>query len=313
VAGDPSLTVDIYDASDQPALLCVWNDWRGNVPGGRYPEVYFARSTDGGVNWTTPNVRVNDISDYYQQVSSRVIWATESGRIAVGWYNDDFVGPNEMRVSLSDDLGLTWGASTAVSDPVTGCAVAVNLAGGRADDLMTSWMGYVDGASWNIYFRASADAGSSWGTLVRVDDDTTGAATYNPITAVTPNGDPVVAMQDSRPEFGPYNIWVALGTYEPSLVGEPHAAVAGALTVSPNPAWGSAAISWRLPASSRSTDARLAILDPAGRVVLERPVQLTGGHLWRGLSGDQSPAAGVYFVRLTGGDRILRKRLITLR
>ena len=128
------VAVDAHDASNPPALLCVWNDWRGNVPTGRYPNVFFARLTDGGATWSNPNVRVNDLIDYYQQAAKRAIATTSTGAIAIGWYNDDFVGPSEMRVSRSTDHGATWGASVALSEPATGSGVCPTLSGRIADD-----------------------------------------------------------------------------------------------------------------------------------------------------------------------------------
>jgi hypothetical protein len=47
VAGAPCLVVDPTSGlPGQEILCCVTNDWRGNVPGGRYPNVYSYRSAD---------------------------------------------------------------------------------------------------------------------------------------------------------------------------------------------------------------------------------------------------------------------------
>jgi len=308
VAGDPSLAVDMFDNSDPPALLCTWNDWRGNVGGGRYPEVYFARSTDGGVSWTIPNVRVNDITDYYQQVAMRVVTATLSGVLAIGWFNDDFSGPSEMRVSRSTNDGMTWSASTALSEPVTGGGVPVNLTGGIGNDLLASWMGYA--GDWNVYFRASGDAGVGWGSVVRVDDDATGAATYNPIIIALPDGNPMVALQDTRPGLAAYNIWVAPGIRDPALVEPAAGSTAGSLWIAPNPARGAAVLRWMVPATD---PAHLRIVDITGRIMLDEPAPAAGDMIWRpGARGSAPAAAGIYYVLLAGQSGTLRTRLTLL-
>ncbi len=298
VAGDPALIADPHDLADPPALLCAWNDWRGYAPGGRYPEVFFARSTDGGDTWTNPNVKVNDITSYYQQVAKRVVAATLSGTIAVGWFNDDAVGQSEMRVSRSSNGGATWSSSTSLTDPLIGGSVPVNLAGGLANDLLASWMGY--GSDWNVYFRASADAGATWGAIVRADDDATGGAAYNSIIAAQPDGNPIVALQDTRPGYGAYNIWVAPGIRDAAGVLEAPAPARKKLFMAPNPAAGGARISW---AGAPRGAIRLRIVDPAGRGVAERMLRDSGPFFWDGRDADGRPvASGIYRVILDSGE-----------
>lgn len=303
VAGDPSLFVDSSGPTDPRPIVCVWNDWRGYAPGGRYPNVAFARSTDAGASWTT-NVIVNDVTDYYQQVSKHVIAIPPaSGAISVGWYNDDFAGQPEMRVSRSIDHGVTWGASRAVSDPVTGCGVSVALALGIDDDILTSWMGYVN--DWNVYFRASDDAGETWFPILRADDDATGGASYSPNLATLPDGSPMVVMQDSRPGYGPYCAWVAPGHRAGSSgVEEMDGSADGALRIYPNPAHGKTRIRWSLPTADPG---EVRILDASGRLVYRRSVSGPGGIVW-----NTSSPAGVYFVTLADGARMHRSKAILL-
>ncbi|MDM7916627.1 MAG: sialidase family protein, partial [Candidatus Eisenbacteria bacterium] len=228
VAGDPSLIVDPYDPVPPQDLYCVFNDWRGNVPGGRYPNVFFSRSTDGGATWGV-NVEVNDITDWYQQASARVLVATPNRTLACGWFCDDFSGPTEMRVSLSTDSGATWQASAAVSTPA-GCDVVVNLAPGLQNDLLASWA-----ASYNIFFRGSTDAGLTWSDAIPADDAGPGYSSGNPSLAALPSGDPRIVMMDSRPS-GAWEVWIAPGVRESAGVEDVAADLAGfALRASPNP------------------------------------------------------------------------------
>jgi hypothetical protein len=301
VAGDPCIAVDAHDASNPPTLLCVWNDWRGNVPGGRYPNVYFARSTDGGATWLNPNVRVNDVTDYYQQVAKRVVTTTTAGSIAVGWYNDDFVGASEMRVSLSTNHGATWSASTALSDPLTGSDVCPTLAGGVGNDLLASWSAYT--TDWNLYFRASTDGGANWSGIQRADDDATGAASSRPIIAVTAGGDPILASQDTRPTYA-WSIWCEPGVRDPAAVDAGDLPVAPGVTIGPNPSHGAATIRWNL---SGGDWRRLRIVDIGGRLVLERTMRGEGTVRWgRGVP------AGLYGVSVDGPSIRESRKIIML-
>jgi len=138
ISGDPSLVVD-YGSSAVPRPVAVaWNEWRGYGPGqpdGSYPDVSFARSTDGGQTWTNPTVRVNDITDFYQQASKRVVAITPlTHTINVGWWNWPG-GPMQMRVSRSTDNGATWLASKLVNSPQTDTDTSVCLAAGFGEDI----------------------------------------------------------------------------------------------------------------------------------------------------------------------------------
>lgn len=301
VAGDPCLAVDAHDTNNPPALFCVWNDWRGNVVGGRYPNVYFARSVDGGATWSNPNVRVNDVTDYYQQVAMRVVTTTASGAIAVGWYNDDFVGASEMRVSLSTDHGATWSGSTALTDPLTGCDVCPTLAGGIGNDLLASWSAYT--SDWNLYFRASTDGGATWSRIQRVDDDASGAASTRPIIAVNAGGDPILVSQDTRPTYA-WSIWCEPGVRDPAAVEDPENVRVRSFSIGPNPSHGAATIRWNLPDAEWR---RLRIVDMGGRMVLERTVRGEGMLHW----GARIPA-GLYGVSVDGPSMRESRKLILL-
>jgi hypothetical protein len=210
ISSDPSCAVDHGSSADPRPVACVWNEWRGYIKVGSYPDISFARSKDGGQTWTK-SVRVNDITHGYQQASKHVVAITPlKHTINVGWFNWDFTGPSQMRVSRSTDNGATWLASKSVSDPNSSSTLPLSLAAGFGEDVLTAWSGRGSDSTFNIYFRASEDAGVSWTPILRVDDDNTGVRSQGPNVASLPDGSPIVVMMDPRPGLID-NTWVALG------------------------------------------------------------------------------------------------------
>ena len=104
--------------------------------------------------------------------------------------------------------------------------------------------------------------------------------------------------------------WTGGPAYDP-----PHAEKVRLQTY-PNPACGATHITLRL---STETDVRLAVLDPAGRLVRTLHYQENAGpglyrFFWDGAGEKGQPQpAGVYFVRLGLGSRAVSRRIVLLR
>jgi hypothetical protein len=208
VAGNPCLLADRY--GDPGTLYCVWNDWRGFAPGGRYPEVYFSRSTDGGASWSI-NVRVNDITDYYQQVASKVLGADRFGNIYVGWYNDDFVGASEFRVSTSVDGGTSFRASVRINDGQGAVGTYPSLAVDEDGDAFAVWMDSRNAGRWDDYFSTSRDIGQTWTSPnVRVVGDSQWQFQYNPVIATDGENQVYIVIQNTQAAYR-YDIYATKG------------------------------------------------------------------------------------------------------
>jgi hypothetical protein len=309
VAGDPCLVVDPTDpAPGAEVLYCVTNDWRGNVPGGRYPNAFFYRSLDGGSTWSV-GVMVNDIDPLYQQVSSHALVRLDDGALAAGWMNNPNSGLTHFRVSRSTNQGASWGASVQVDEASpggTGVYSAIATDGAylyAAFDLYST--------SWDAYFRASPNGGAQWpDASVRMDDNVTGAATGSPVLAAphpiivppTRSLDVYAAWQDNR---SPGYNWKIYATHA-SLSGQgvPESGIPASmatLRVVPNPSHASAAVV--LFSTAPAAPSRVAIFDAAGRAVCRLDLA-SGGTVWDGRDAfGRFVPAGCYWIRPWAADR----------
>ncbi len=301
VAGDPCLLVDPGSGPPGAEILhCVTNDWRGNVPGGRYPNVYFYRSSDGGATWSN-GVRVNDIEPYYQQVSSHALVQLAGGALTAGWLSNADLASNHFRTSVSTDQGASWDASAQVDPPAPGGTGTYSSLATR-DGRVFAGFDLLDG-TWDAYFRASSDGGRTWTEdACRMDDDPSGGAAQNtvlaPVTSEVVHG----AWSDTRPGLASWKIYTSRGERGAIGIGDPPPAPAPApaLLCRPNPSRSGEAvrITVRAPAAM-GTGSRLSISDAAGRTVARLAVPASGILRWDGRDpGGRMVPAGIYWIRL---------------
>jgi hypothetical protein len=126
----------------------VWEDIRD----GNY-EIYYKRSTDGGVSWGA-DIRLTNstaVSDYPS--------VGVSGQfVHIAWY-DDRDGNNEIYYKRSTDGGISWGADTRVTnDTAQSYGPSVSVSG---QTLHIVWYDFRAGNN-EIYYKRSTDGGVSW-------------------------------------------------------------------------------------------------------------------------------------------------------
>jgi hypothetical protein len=308
VAGDPCLVVDPSDSGPNPGqeeLLCVTNDWRGNKPGGRYPNVYFYRSTDGGATWSI-GVQVNDIVPLYQQTSSHALAQLTDGRITAGWLNSTG-GFSEFRTCVSSDEGATWTPSAAANPAGSDAATYSSIiALGN-----TAFAGFnLYETNWNAYFNASTDGGLTWpASACRMDDDVTAGASMNSVIAAASASRIYGAWSDSRPpDAGPWKIYATTGDLATTALGPEGVPPASGILIAPNPSpLGSPVRIAVGPGGWESAPAsRILIVDAAGRVqrALSLPAQ-ANEVVWDGADrAGRMLAPGVYWLCLEPAERV---------
>ncbi len=150
----------------------VWEDSRdGNI------EVYYQRSTDGGVSWGA-DIRLTNHPDASHNPSVSV-----SGQVVnVVWY-DSRNNNNNIYYKRSSDGGLSWGTDTQLS----------SLAGGSMYPSVTVsnsivhlvWSGGPGFDPAEIYYKRSTNEGLNWEADVRLTVDS--AASSFPSVCVSGN------------------------------------------------------------------------------------------------------------------------------
>ena len=93
--GNPSIA-----AGSAGNVYLAWQDNR-NID----YDIYFAKSDDGGGNWSSPNIKINDAGTGHQQCPA--IAVSPTGTIYATWH-DDRNGDKDIHFSYSINEGATW-------------------------------------------------------------------------------------------------------------------------------------------------------------------------------------------------------------
>lgn len=145
--------------------------------------VRLARSTDDGVTFA-PAVEVFSDTDVLEAGSFQDVIAAPDGALYTAWlsyreympengFGDD--GLTEVRITRSDDAGLTFGPSVLVDDRSCECC-RTSLTVGPDGTIYLAWRDQVpqdDGGDpvRNMVISSSRDSGATWSTAVPIHDD----------------------------------------------------------------------------------------------------------------------------------------------
>ena len=146
------------DGSYHPAVVTdsssnihvVWFDY---TPGNC--EIFYKRSTDGGVNWSG----TRRLSLTSGDTHNPAIATDSSGNIHVTWH-DYTPGNSEIYYRRSTDGGVSWSGTRRLSWTSEG-SYDSSIAIDSGDNIHVVWDDYIPGNG-EIYYRRSMDGGVSW-------------------------------------------------------------------------------------------------------------------------------------------------------
>jgi len=150
-------------------LFIVWNDASNGED-----EIFFSKSTDNGVTWSTPV----DISFTEGASYSPDIAVDSSGNMHVVWY-DNSSGNWEILYTRSDDEGSIWTIPKNISNN-TGASKKPSIIADKLNHLHIVWQDETTGNS-EIFYTQSLDGGVTWST--KKDISNNGGASRNAVIA----------------------------------------------------------------------------------------------------------------------------------
>ncbi|TRZ71201.1 MAG: exo-alpha-sialidase, partial [Bacteroidetes bacterium] len=147
-------------------LHVVWYDDRNDSTGNWYTDIYYKRSTDGGLTWG-PDIRLTtDPHNYYSGFPCIVV----SGSVVHVAWEDERNGFGDIYYKRSTDGGLTWGADTRLTnDPADQYDPCLSVSGSVVHVV---WHDNRNGSNNNeIYYKRSTDSGITWEADTRLTNN----------------------------------------------------------------------------------------------------------------------------------------------
>ncbi len=150
--------------------------WADNRDGGNW-EIYYKRSTDGGVTWGPDTRLIHDGA-----ISNFPSIAVSGSNIHVVWDDRRNGGTGEIYYKRSTDNGSTWGSDTRLTnDPAWSRYSSIAVDG---DNIHVVW----DDARHDyyhaeIYYKRSTDNGTTWEPDKRLTNDPANSQLTSPVVS----------------------------------------------------------------------------------------------------------------------------------
>jgi hypothetical protein len=174
------------------AAYFAWAGYEGSGGAKSKVNLYVSKSTNGGLSWTTKTLDVSaaapDCSAFacgWAYLGAQMVMTSdEAGNLYALWNAGSTAkGPERIYFAKSTDKGVTWSTKQDVSTAPAGTHHAFPaIAAGANGDVRISWMDAraANGGQdkWNVYYRSSANGGSTWTSEVDLSTYVSGYATY---------------------------------------------------------------------------------------------------------------------------------------
>ena len=137
----------------------VWTDSDNDIV---KRDIYFSRSTDGGVSWSQDVLIYTYSGDY----NSPGIAVDSAGNINIVWWGG--TDPGEILLSRSTDGGLSWSQVVIIAN-TSGYLIEAAAAVDSAGNINILWTDYsYSDDNYMIFFSRSTDGGLSWSQAVKI-------------------------------------------------------------------------------------------------------------------------------------------------
>lgn len=187
----PVITVDWNNH-----IHIVWDDWTHGAA-----EIYYKRSTNGGLSWKTKRLTWNFGYSYHQSITH------DSGsNIHVVWHDDTF-GAAEVCFKKSTNEGTTWMNKRLSWNPGNSWFPVIAIDSNNFIHVV--WNDDMNGGYTNfkIFYKRSTDGGITWDVTKRLTWNTDNS--YLPAIAVDSMNNIHVVWGDNTP--GNYEIYYKKG------------------------------------------------------------------------------------------------------
>ncbi len=138
----------------------IWD----SVPDGPINTIFFMKSTDLGISWTSPQ-QVNPPSS--SEINLITVCATDSNHHIYICFAAGSPINKEVYVTKSVDGGSTWSTPVQVNDVTTNMQRMVEMHIDDDDDIHVAWLD-AQNDEWDIYYSYSDDGGTSFSSDVRI-------------------------------------------------------------------------------------------------------------------------------------------------
>jgi hypothetical protein len=180
-------------------------------------DIHLMRSSNGGTNWSESTVNT---SGTYGQGSDPAVGA--NGEVYVAWVRTNYT---TQYFNKSTDGGVTFGTPQTLATgtapnipfsqtgPTTFPSIACDISGGsRNGNIYVTWCDGRNGDA-DVFLRSSTDHGTTWGSIVRVNNDalSNGKCQAWPWIAVNSTGVISIVFYDTRntPSNSIIEAWLA--------------------------------------------------------------------------------------------------------
>ena len=139
-------------AAGPDRLLAVWREREG---------LYSSYSDDGGLSWSSPNVRVDDFSEFTMR-GHLTVYGCSDGTFIAAWSDGRYDGDTDVWCAVSEDGGESWSENIQVNGDFSGAQQIPDIAQGPDGLIYLAYKNVINFGQKTIHVAVSNDNGYHW-------------------------------------------------------------------------------------------------------------------------------------------------------